>query len=172
MSIMPTFSFFFRMNGHQNRAFSCLIGALNSPWKVNGYGADYALKESGENNRRVQYARRQLQAQRNQKSIGRKLGNSKFKVTNRDGKASKSQNIVPEIPVGIRDTDNGSELTLLSSPSSNIDINKEKKQFPRPKRNVIESKEKELKAVEGTPENIPTKIVKKRKFPHVSHNKK
>jgi hypothetical protein len=36
------FSFFFRMNGHQKRAFSCLIGALNSPRKVNGYGADYA----------------------------------------------------------------------------------------------------------------------------------
>lgn len=30
------------MNGHQNEAFSCLIGALNSPRKVNGYGADYA----------------------------------------------------------------------------------------------------------------------------------
>ena len=33
------------MNGHQNEAFSCLIGALNSPRKVNGYGADYALKD-------------------------------------------------------------------------------------------------------------------------------
>ena len=32
------------MNGHQNKAFSCLIGALNSPRKVNGYGADYAAK--------------------------------------------------------------------------------------------------------------------------------
>ena len=31
------------MNGHQNRAFSCLIGALKSPRKVNGYGADYAV---------------------------------------------------------------------------------------------------------------------------------
>ena len=31
------------MNGHQNEAFSCLIGALNSPRKVNGYGADYAV---------------------------------------------------------------------------------------------------------------------------------
>ena len=31
------------MNGHQNKAFSCLIGALNSPRKVNGYGADYAV---------------------------------------------------------------------------------------------------------------------------------
>ena len=31
------------MNGHQNEAFSCLIGALNSPRKVNGYGADYAM---------------------------------------------------------------------------------------------------------------------------------
>ena len=30
------------MNGHQNEAFSCLIGALNSSRKVNGYGADYA----------------------------------------------------------------------------------------------------------------------------------
>ena len=30
------------MNGHQNGAFSCLIGALNRPRKVNGYGADYA----------------------------------------------------------------------------------------------------------------------------------
>ena len=30
------------MNGHQNEAFSCLIGALNNPRKVNGYGADYA----------------------------------------------------------------------------------------------------------------------------------
>ena len=29
-------------NGHQNKDFSCLIGALDSPWKVNGYGADYA----------------------------------------------------------------------------------------------------------------------------------
>ncbi len=29
------------MNGHQNDAFSCLTGALNSPRKVNGYGADY-----------------------------------------------------------------------------------------------------------------------------------
>ncbi|MCR4809180.1 MAG: hypothetical protein K5896_04895, partial [Prevotella sp.] len=42
MSIMSTSSFFFRMNGHQNEAFSCLIGALNNPRKVNGYGADYA----------------------------------------------------------------------------------------------------------------------------------
>ena len=33
------------MNRHQNKAFSCLIGALNSPQKVNGYGADYALKK-------------------------------------------------------------------------------------------------------------------------------
>ena len=33
------------MNGHQKKAFSCLIGALNSPRKVNGYGADYAAKE-------------------------------------------------------------------------------------------------------------------------------
>ena len=33
------------MNGHQNGAFSCLIGALNSPRKVNGYGADYAVKQ-------------------------------------------------------------------------------------------------------------------------------
>ena len=32
------------MNGHQNEAFSCLIGALNSSQKVNGYGADYAGK--------------------------------------------------------------------------------------------------------------------------------
>ncbi len=39
---MSTFSSFFRINGHQNGAFSCLIGALNSPQKVNGYGADYA----------------------------------------------------------------------------------------------------------------------------------
>ena len=31
------------MNGHQNGAFSCLIGALNRPRKVNGYGADYAV---------------------------------------------------------------------------------------------------------------------------------
>ena len=31
------------MNGHQNEAFSCLIGALNNPRKVNGYGADYAI---------------------------------------------------------------------------------------------------------------------------------
>ena len=30
------------MNEHQNGAFSCLIGALKSPRKVNGYGADYA----------------------------------------------------------------------------------------------------------------------------------
>ena len=30
------------MNGHQSEAFSCLIGALKSPRKVNGYGADYA----------------------------------------------------------------------------------------------------------------------------------
>jgi hypothetical protein len=40
------FSFFFRMNGHQNKAFSCLIGALNSSRKVNGYGADYAANQS------------------------------------------------------------------------------------------------------------------------------
>ena len=32
------------MNGHQNEAFSCLTGALKSPRKVNGYGADYAPK--------------------------------------------------------------------------------------------------------------------------------
>ena len=38
------FSFFFRMNRHHNKAFSCLIGALNSPRKVNGYGADYAAR--------------------------------------------------------------------------------------------------------------------------------
>ncbi len=30
------------MNGHQKEAFSYLIGALKSPRKVNGYGADYA----------------------------------------------------------------------------------------------------------------------------------
>ncbi|MBP5340727.1 MAG: hypothetical protein J6Z14_15720, partial [Prevotella sp.] len=41
------FSFFFRMNRHQNKAFSCLIGALNSPRKVNGYGADYAQMGKG-----------------------------------------------------------------------------------------------------------------------------
>lgn len=33
------------MNGHQKKAFSCLIGALNSPRKVNGYGADYAHED-------------------------------------------------------------------------------------------------------------------------------
>ena len=36
------------MNGHQNEAFSCLTGALKSPRKVNGYGADYAYKVDGE----------------------------------------------------------------------------------------------------------------------------
>ena len=36
------------MNGHQNEAFSCLIGALNNPRKVNGYGADYAFIIDGE----------------------------------------------------------------------------------------------------------------------------
>ena len=35
------------MNGHQNGAFSCLIGALKNPRKVNGHGADYALMEYG-----------------------------------------------------------------------------------------------------------------------------
>ena len=30
------------MNGHQNVAFSHLIGALKSPRNLNGYGADYA----------------------------------------------------------------------------------------------------------------------------------
>jgi hypothetical protein len=29
----------------KNEAFSCLIGALKSPRKVNGYGADYAYPE-------------------------------------------------------------------------------------------------------------------------------
>ena len=36
------------MNGHQNGAFSSLIGALKSHRKVNGYGADYAVKEMKE----------------------------------------------------------------------------------------------------------------------------
>ena len=36
------------MNGHQNGASSCLIGALNRPRKVNGYGADYAGSLSDE----------------------------------------------------------------------------------------------------------------------------
>ena len=43
MSIMSTFLFCFWMNGHQNGAFSCLIGALKNPRKVNGHGADYAV---------------------------------------------------------------------------------------------------------------------------------
>ena len=37
------------MNGHQNGAFSCLIGALNRPRKVNGYGADYAIRNNMKN---------------------------------------------------------------------------------------------------------------------------
>ncbi len=49
MSIMSTSSFLFRMNGHQNEAFSCLIGALNNPRKVNGYGADYAASKTKDN---------------------------------------------------------------------------------------------------------------------------
>ena len=41
------------MNGHQNVAFSHLIGALKSPRNLNGYGADYAaIQEWLENNQR------------------------------------------------------------------------------------------------------------------------
>ena len=45
------------MNGHQNVAFSHLIGALKSPRNLNGYWADYAVEicdEQIDDNRKLQ----------------------------------------------------------------------------------------------------------------------
>ena len=132
------------------------------------------LRESRENNRTIQYARRQIQISRRSRgksiiksddetllSDAKRLndGNRKHKFVRPGGE--KSNTSVVEEPI-----------TLLQEPIVEISINSSKRRFPRPKK----YEKKEIDREETEPINDEEQLSvsspsKKRKFPKVSHNK-
>ena len=132
------------------------------------------LRESRENNRTIQYARRQIQISRRSRgksiiksddetllSDAKRLndGNRKHKFV-RPGGENSNTSVVEE------------PITLLQEPIVEISINSSKRRFPRPKK----YEKKEIDREETEPINDEEQLSvsspsKKRKFPKVSHNK-
>ena len=132
------------------------------------------LRDSRENNRTIQYARRQIQISRHNRGKNRFILDDEKplnETTELDRAEPKRKFIRPK---GKKDTSLADKpITLLEEPIVDIRIDGYKRRFPRPKK----YEKKEVDIEEMGPNNgevIPSisPDSKKRKFPKVSHNKK
>lgn len=132
-----------------------------------------SLKENRENNKTIQYARRQIQFSRNNKGKNRVISGDKIPqkdTTELDGLEQKRKYIRPK---GIKKNTSLADkpITLLQEPIADISIDSSKRCFPHPKK----FEKKEIDKEETVTIDVNTNISspsKKRKFPKVSHNKK
>lgn len=133
------------------------------------------LRESRENNKTIQYARRQIQISR--RSRGKSIIISDDETLPNESTKLNDENRKRKFVRTIGDKSNTSvvekPITLLQEPIVDISINSSKRRFPRPKK--YEKKEidrEEIEPINDEGQSSASSPSKKRKFPKVSHNKK
>ena len=133
------------------------------------------LRESRENNKTIQYARRKIQISRLNRGKNRIISDNENveNVASELNGSGQQRNFAR--PKGMKRSSSLAEkpITLLQEPIADISIDDSKRRFPRPKKNEKKEICKEKIVANNDEEKSSTSpISKKRKFPKVSHKKK